>query len=180
MAVINIIPIAGSRTANQDKDGKVSYSASFSLLTNNQSDSPNFVGFNQPFFVGEIYDGYPIQSVAIAETSDPCQWTITVNYGEGENPDENPLSEPWVYSVSYEQHEVPIDYDISGRPILNTAGDPFQEALFIDDARPTLTASKNFGYFPWNIANQYCNTVNRDSVFGAGPGTLKFERLTAR
>ena len=181
MAITDIISIPGSRSASQDSEGGVSYSVSLSILTDDQTDSPNFIGSNQPYTVGEIYDGWPITSIEIDETDDPCQWTMTLAYGsvDGEE-EENPLDEPWIYSVNYEQHQTPVDYDIHQRPILNTAGDLFSEYMMADSARPTLTGNKNFASFPWSVANQFCNTINRDSVFGAPPETLKFERLSGQ
>lgn len=181
MAIINIIPIPGSRSASSDKDRRVEYSASFSILTSNQFDSPNYVGFNQPFSIGEIYDGWPISNINIDETDDPCQWTMTITYGSDDTEqDPNPLNEPWVYSVNYDSEQVAVQRDVHNRPILNTAGDFFDSVMEIDQAAPTLTARRNFPSFPWNIANQYTNTINRDSVFGASPKTLKFMRLSGQ
>lgn len=180
MPLVSFEPIPGSRKASGNKDNQ-SFTRIYTLQTSDAAEPPELVATYLPWSVGDFINGWAITNIAIDESSlDGCQWEVTVDYGTSEASDPNPLNEPWTYAVSYESHQVPIDYDIHQRPILNTAGDLFAEYMMRDDSRPVLTASRNFPSFPFNVANQYANTINRDSVFGADPRTLKFERITGQ
>ncbi len=178
-SIISIAPIPGNRSASQDKDGNVVYSASYSILTDDDATSELYVANHCGFNVGSSYNGMPIQSINIEESSDPRQWTLSLTYGKiKQESDPDPRNQPAVLSVSYENHQRPIDYDATGKPIVNTCGDAFSDYTMVDEARPVLTFKKNMSDFPWTVANTYSNKVNRDTIYGCEPGTLKFERVS--
>lgn len=179
--ILGIEPIQGSRSAKRNKSGEVVYSASFVVTTANDTVSEVAVGswVNNQF--GDYYLGFPIQSLDCQESNEARQWIVSVTYGKTkQNLEADPRNEPAVLSVSYENHQIPIDFDVTGKPIVNTAGDPFADFTMTDQARPVLTWEKNLPDFPWTVANTYANKINRDTIFGAEPGTLKFEKPTAK
>ena len=176
-AGIEITPIPGSRSASQTIDGKITFTASYQMLCNKEY-SPSYVSSHQPFNVGDIVDNWPVTSVSIKETDEPTRWIIDLTYGHIDmDQDVNPLNRPWEYSIRYENHQVPVEKDIKNKPIVNTAQEVFQELVMVDQARPVLTAKRNFLDFPWGICNKYSNTLNRDTFFGAAPETLKIDRI---
>ncbi len=49
--------------------------------------------------------------------------------------------------------------------MVNSANDPFLEALSVEQARPTLTITRNLPYSAGALVN-YVNTVNYDAFAG--------------
>jgi hypothetical protein len=66
-----------------------------------------------------------------------------------------------------------VSQDRDDKPILNTAGDRYDEPIEIIDTFPTLSISKNKNSFSVTQAFDYNNSVNSDTFKGAAPGTLR-------
>jgi len=81
-------------------------------------------------------------------------------------------------SWSFEEHSRYVGQDRDDKPILNTAGDRYEDPVEIVDCFPTLTISKNKASFDVSDAYLYNNAVNSDTFRGAEPGTLRV-KITA-
>jgi hypothetical protein len=71
-----------------------------------------------------------------------------------------------------------IELDVNGDPILNSAGEWFDEPIEIDDSRPVLTvtrveATDNWAYLSIN----FHDCVNSDAFFIAGPRQAKLRAI---
>ena len=179
-AIINSGIVIGSRTATAGEDGRASYSVQKFYECDTYNISPVDMGLLIGMNTGDLYDGKIIKNLSLAEGTDQNMWILTITYGDNAltDPGTNPLDEPWDFQISFGQSEVPIDFDSAGRGILNTAGDPFAEFLMVQRSYPVLTATKNFAELPYDLINQYADTINRDQFRNAAPGTLKIERFT--
>lgn len=121
-------------------------------------------------------------------------WRITVTYGppaDGEPKPANPLQEAESIDYGGETWERIIDQDVDGNAIVNTAGDPFDPPLTVEDYRPTFTVTRNEPvynplsadpYKGFNPAAEYDlrGTLNDDVFYGFPIGTVKFGIPTAR
>lgn len=74
-------------------------------------------------------------------------WTVTVQYGGVDplehSPDGNPLNLPLKFRFDGTTEEVPAVTDVSGNPIVNSAGDPYDPPLMRKVMRGTLTITRN-------------------------------------
>lgn len=110
-----------------------------------------------------------------------CTWASPEPGDSGsEPPDENPLLRPVQYSLEWSAFTKVISKDIDGEPLLNSAGDLF-ENVEIDSADPVLVCVKNM--FPLEdiiaLAIAYRNAVNEEEFFGAPPRTCKMEAISS-
>jgi hypothetical protein len=67
----------------------------------------------------------------------------------------------------------PIDRDIDGNPIVNSAGDPFQSTPSRDYTTIFLTYSRNEPFFSVQTALTYGNKVNSERIYIAGAGWVE-------
>lgn len=114
--------------------------------------------------------------------SDGVEYKVTVEYGPFDlvRDVENPLDAPPEVSWTFAQFERPVDQDVNGNPIVNTAGDPFDPPLMRDDSRPVLEIVRNEPSFDPNLAKGYKDRVNTDVFFDQAPGTVKVANITGR
>jgi hypothetical protein len=81
-------------------------------------------------------------------------------------------------SWSFEEHSRYVTQDFLGDPILNSAGDRYEDPIEMVDVFPTLTISKNKASFDPAQAYLYNNATNGDTFRGADPFTLRV-KITA-
>ncbi len=161
-----------SRSGKITKES-LSYSVTYNVETDDKSDSPVDIAADFTYSVGDSFEGYPVTDIAITESQeDGFSWDVAITYG-GENTD-NPLDEPASYSISYSPTEVPVDFDINGDAILNSAGDPFNEICFSEEFRPVISVTKNFATYPAGLAENADRTVNSAAFLGFAAGTVRF------
>lgn len=88
----------------------------------------------------------------------------------GGNPFESPASYSWAQITETEN----VEEDVNGNPIVNSAGDPFDQPPTITDRYWQLTVTRNEPYFNLAQAVTYQNKVNSDTVYlqGVGAGKL--------
>lgn len=112
----------------------------------------------------------------ISRTKGPFDYDVTVEYGwpetslsEGE-PYGNPLEQEPEVSWSFETSDEPIDRDIYGKPITNSAGHSFDPPITRRVSDLVLHYKRNqAGYNPIFAAN-YIDHVNSDNFLGFSPG----------
>ncbi len=92
--------------------------------------------------------------------------------GGGEDPLAAPRQESWDFGSTQE----PVDRDIHGAAILNTAGDPPSQQPTRDVDQIFLNITRNEATFSPAAAMALVNAVNGDTFRGAPPGTVKCRR----
>lgn len=118
----------------------------------------------------------------------PFLYEVTVNYtvaandqqiSEETNPFGNPLDqEPevsWGFAMSNEQ----IDRDINGKPILNSANQPFDPPITKDKYDLVLRIVRNEESYDRFLAAEYIGAVNNDDFYGYPANTVKCIRFDA-
>ena len=109
-------------------------------------------------------NGHYCRSVKVRQASGaPRHWTIDAEYSsaptrDGDN-EENPLLRPAKITWRTNQYRQAIDKDITGKAILNSAGDYFDPPVEVDVAYWTFTVKKNVADVPTYILD-YENAVN--------------------
>lgn len=124
----------------------------------------------------------PLLSIsADMETMDGTKWKVTGNYAfpDAGETSENPLNAPPQINWDQTQYTKLTDRDIEGNAVVNSAGDPYQDAQEIDDPRPVLNITRNIQNFSPALAYQYRNAINADPFQGAGPGEVKVMAIKA-
>jgi hypothetical protein len=178
-------------------DGR-KYTRVFRVITNNQYDGPNVaiqaVGISR----GDQYtplgsdanlevdtNAYCNTISAVQEDGDSLGWIVTAEYGPysalwaGGGPDQNPLLQPIDVSWSQRTQEVAADVDVYGKPIVNTAGDPYDPPVMKDLIIRVLTVVRNEAAFNLSLVQQYADTqaINSDAFAGYAPLFAKVESI---
>lgn len=153
------------RSATNEK-GMRRYSRAFLLETTSQSDGPYAVGSDAS--LPRIGSLHPEDSNAWCvnlrvENSKPWKgWTVTAEYTSEREITEDPTSEPAAITWTSEQFQRPVVFDNNGHAVVNSAGDPFDPPIMMDDSRRVVTISKNLAVVPvWILT--YQDAVNSDA-----------------
>jgi hypothetical protein len=117
-----------------------------------------------------------------AMTSGNIQWTVAVDY----SPYDTSLfaSDPslWPIKVQFggERTDRVLYFDWFGNPITNSAGDPFNPPIVIDDSRSTLIVTRNelVHSFDLTLAEMYRDSINQYTWNGFSPNTVKCGIIT--
>jgi hypothetical protein len=118
---------------------------------------------------------------ASVSSEDGLTWTAEVDYGPYEpETAESPLDEPEDVSWDQVTFEIPVDYDANGTAILNSAGDPYDPPVMIEDDRPVLTIVRNELEYNSDLSDLYRGSVNASAFFGKAPGTVKCMPMRAQ
>ena len=129
-----------------------------------------------------LYEDDPgayVESVESAMDTDPehgaVDWIVTVNYGFLVPFDINPSLWPIKVSFGGERTEKATSKDKSGGPIVNSAGDPFDPPIVIDDSRSTMTVTRNelVSAFDLTLAESYRDKINNEIWNGFDALTVK-------
>lgn len=133
--------------------------------------------------IGASYGSDPLAFLidfAEQQTSeDGLTWEVTVSYGKLEIEEPDPTERDIDVSWNFTQFQRSLERDVNGKPIRNSANDPFGEALVRDDSRPVLTISRNESSFSPALAWFYRDATNADTFWGAPRGTCKVSNISA-
>lgn len=188
MSVTNITEQFGSGSGSISNKGESSYSRTFLVHCSSAYDRPSTCFYSLSLLGVTHGSPYPDDSTAVcnglsAQYIQKSQyiWAITANYGPPTQEEDNPIKERVKYSYNFAQFKELIDEDIFDTPILNSAGDPYEDAIERDDSRSVMTVKINLSanVFSWATANLYRDKVNAQSWKGAKPGTVKMAGITA-
>lgn len=135
-----------------------------------QTTGAPFPQLNQPSTT--VDPRYFVQSISAPRFDGPHYAEVAISYrlgkGSGEQEEEDPLSVPLKYRVRNGVSGEVTDADVNGKPLLNTAGDPFSgtvstslSALYVDVVRNESTYDLQQAY---NITNK----INSDNFALAG------------
>jgi hypothetical protein len=141
----------------------------------------------------DIADFYPSDVGALCNHIDPVQrakpesmvWDITVSYSsETQDPSkecQNPLDCPAEISIDSQQFQRPVDFDISGNPLLASNDEPFDPAPQMDDSRIIIVIEKNVASLDYfDDVAPFKDAINTDSFMGYDPYTLKIYKIAGK
>lgn len=162
MTVTFIDEDAGARTATNSR-GVRTYTRAFRFETSLQSEDAWDVGShpNAPI-IGEAFrDAWCISSTPAC--TDPWKgWTITAEYSSAIEMNVDPTQDAMQIRVYTEQFQKPAVFDKNGNKIVNSAGDPFDPPLMMDDSRRVISLVRNVPTYPsWVLS--YQDAVNSDA-----------------
>ena len=161
------------------------YTRSFKLKTSLQTERAYHVGSHVSLpAVGEVHpdDGMAWCLSLSVDPSDPWRgWTVTAEYSTERELAENPTGDPAVITWSSEQFQKAAIVNVAGEAIVNSAGDPFDPPLMIDDSRPNVSVSKNVLVVPaWVLTYQDAVNVASFVIDGitVAAGLAKIQSIT--
>lgn len=178
MTVTYLGEIPEARKA-QNLRGVRTYSRAFHFSTSQDSEDAWDVGSHPdaPVIGSTFRDAWCISSTPQC-VSGRFAWRIDAEYSSEHEVTEDPTAEPARITVSTEQFQKPFVIDKFGNKVNNSAGDPFDPSVPIDDSRRIISVSKNLAAHPSWILD-YQDTVNSDSftvrgiTYAAGKGKLQ-------
>lgn len=126
------------------------------------------------------------------QTDCPDKWVVRVRYTTLPNPsDVNPLlrEAQIAWDVSLIQIAAQTGTYLPGagldgneetnKPVVNSAGDPYDPPVMIDEPRIVLRVTKNLERFPREQLRTHVNHVNKDAWYGFPVGTVKLNGIAA-
>lgn len=103
-----------------------------------------------------------VKTVTISNYAPFAGWKAVVTYSNEREIRDNPLDEPARISWDGEEFQKPAVKDKNGDAILNSAGDPYDPPVMVDDTRIAATITKNVASVPeWWLS--YKDAVNSDA-----------------
>lgn len=115
---------------------------------------------------------YYVQRVSAPRFDGPRAAEVAISYrlgkGSGEQEEEDPLSVPLRYRVRNGVSGEPTDSDVNGKPLVNSAGDPFSGTVNTNISALYIDVVRNEGAYDLNRAYQFTNTINGDGFVLAG------------
>jgi hypothetical protein len=103
------------------------------------------------------------------EDGDGFGWLVSVDYSwyspndVGGGPEQNPLLMPIDVSWEYRDNEYVVLADINNKPLLNSAGDPYDPPFTINLPTQIMTVVRNEATYDAGLAYVYRNSINSDS-----------------
>jgi len=202
VAVTYVKPEWGTLKAHTDSRGVTTFTVRYLVLTDSLTDDQVAVG-SSPFlprlftrFVppsGAVdTSGAYLQSLDPEQSSEsPFIWYVTAfwsserepNRGAADsqdsqkNPDPDPTKWAKRRNWSLQKFTKPLEFDILGFPVHNTAGDPID--IEVEEARPRLVISRNEPYFDPDKIITYKDKLNLDPFYGAFPYCVKCDSISA-
>lgn len=180
------ITYLGENHAQATNDrGSRSYTRTFKLQTSAKTETAFDVGSHASLpVIGEVHpdDSNAFCVTLTPEPTDPWKgWTVTAQYSDARTLNEDPTDDAAVISWGSEQFQRPAVFDRNGDFIVNSAGDPFDPPLMMDDSRRVVTVQKNLAVVPTWILD-YQDAVNSDSFTIDGvtiaAGVAKMQSVT--
>ncbi len=190
MSIVSFVPMmdAGARSANLNVGTGKAYSQKFRIITDNQNDGQATIIAQLGYYYGQKYIvGYPgggVDSDLFAYLTaihldsvgeDGIEWEATFEYSwydattVGGGKEQNPLDMPIEVNWGWRDYEMVIDVDVDGVPVLNTAFDPYDPPVLINDPRRTMTVVRNEATISMGLIDQYKNAINTDAWAGVNP-----------
>ncbi|QDV23426.1 hypothetical protein [Aureliella helgolandensis] len=177
-----------SVTGGEDAKGP-HYTIVYAITTDDAADGPGKARDYSGWSYGDSYTwGNESDSRAVAIRiqeqpvgSSKLDWQVTVEFGDpGLQRPDNPLAEPPTVEWGYEDRQFETVYDVNGDPILNAAGDRYDEIVYADDFRRKLTITRNEASFDRTTADALGNRLNVAAWRGYAAKTVKLKPIIAR
>lgn len=201
MAVVSVKELHQKRRSSI-RDGKVSHTRVWLVITDDIRDgtaaaltaNANFVDM-VPVYGAPLYDDNPFGPRVTSLEAQPIQESglhfevqaeYTIPDPSDDQNDTNPLDRPAEIQWSPSETTEPYFVDESDppRPVVNAAGEPFEQFLEREAGELTITITRNEETFNAAVADTFSHTVNAAAVTIDGtefaPGTLKLSPIQAQ
>ena len=180
MSVIEVKEIHQQRRGQIDKFLNRTYYRAYRVLCDTTSDDAAIIyAQGQAKGLPVMWQQHPNDSSAYvtemapqAEGEDGKEHIVLVTYTTAVQ-ELNPLLMPPIGSWSTQEIPVPIDYDVFGDAILNTAEDAYDPAIEIPFPMPRLSVSRNELISP-SVWNLMAGSINLDIFQGFPPNACRF------
>lgn len=189
MSVIEVSEVY-QRSGTQNQDWKRTYSRQWQVITNNHADGPVTVRESVPVRIGNVFEcgndvdlgAYCTSINASCTAVDGLQWEVTAEYGpyDANVAPANPVERPIEISWGFDQFQRVAERDANDDPIVNSAGEPFDPPVMIDDSRSVLTITRNESTYNDELAADFKDSINLDVFWGKAPGTVKVMMISAQ
>lgn len=209
MSILSVTEVAGRRITVDARWGRQA-SRRFRVKLSNQNEGPSYAlfaaGLPRPgaFYLTDDEFDFGLRALEATveqDTADPDIFWVTVPYsshgpdpanqtqgggGGGQPPNDNPTDTPphwqWgkVHDTKVLYTEPNADPNIVGRPIVNSAGQPFAPRPAKDASRLSLTYTRNERSFDATNMASYWDTTNDDPFLGFGSRMAKCGSITAQ
>lgn len=174
------------RRATHKADGPTTYTRVFLVVTDDPLDGAQLV--RQATGVPSIGDLYVTETesddtcVCVSvdpnqDGEDPRKWTVTCEYTDETK--ENPVDEPARKTWGSTARRVPLERDLDGDPIVNSANEPFDPPPEDEEYDLTLTITRNEATFDPLTIRAYQNKVNDAEFFDFPAGEVKCNEIVA-
>ncbi len=192
MAVTSVEELKMPRRGTANGQWQRSYTRTYRVQTDSARTGPLEVRLALPVTIGSLYstgtgpgtefdNGAFCNEITIeCETEDGISWLATIGYGPWDpnaHP-QNPLNEIPKISWQTQKFKRPVDVDINGDIVANSAGDPFDPTVEVDDNREILVITRNESQFDESLADQYRDTINSAPFFGFDALCVKCANIT--
>lgn len=165
--------------------GSRTYTRTFRLTTSAKTETAYDVGSHASLpVIGEVHpdDSNAFCTTLTPDPTDPWRgWTVTAQYSDARTLAEDPTDDSAIITWGSEQFQKPVVFDRNGNFVVNSAGDPFDPPLMVDDSRRVVTVQKNLAVVPTWILD-YQDAVNSDSFtvdgYLVGAGLAKMQSVT--
>lgn len=110
------------------------------------------------------------------QVQDNLHWLVTASYGSNvdeSEQEENPLLRPTEIEFDSEQFQRPAEKDIEGEPILNSAGEQYEQPVEMDDSRPVFVFTRNEARPNYRLWASYRDAVKFGFLHGAAAQHLQ-------
>lgn len=204
MPSITVIESFGNRSAEGDELGQRTRSREWKVITTDATLGVDEVLAAIPVRRGEIWIspygshdvGCTCRSIEVKERESPYDWLVVAKFSSkpltsagGQNspnsqtPDqtqqENPLLRPVELRYGSVKERKPLVADRDDTAVLNSAGDPFDPPIEIEEVRETITLTWNTTTWVPGTIRRYANHINGTEWHGIPEGQAKCTDLTA-
>lgn len=196
MGIVSCIRDRGNRAGQINNLWQREFDVGFVIVTDNVNVGPiavrTAVGMTGSWYTNgllstdpnyEFDSGSFVQSISVKEDGDSgVQWKATVHYGPLDTSQFGSDPTLWPIKVSFggERTEKVIYFDNAGNRICNSALDPFDPPITIDDSRVLLNITRNerVSTFGISIPSTYNDTTNNATWNGFPAYACKFGTIT--
>lgn len=179
-------------SGGEDKDGPT-YELVYAITVDDPNEGPFTVRSYAGWAYGQSYaNGAEADALAICTSisekpisTSRVDWTVSVKFttqnSENNNSEdsENPLTDPIQVEWGYEDRQIAVERDVAGNWICNSAKDRYDEVIYADDFRRTLTIVRNEAAFPKTLADSLSNKLNAATWNGYAAKTVKLKPITS-
>jgi hypothetical protein len=106
-------------------------------------------------------------------------WDVEVTYSRKGETVENPLDRPAKVYYDMDQYDVPLERDLDGNAVLNSAEQPFDPPVLKEDNRLIIRIEKNLATFDSTVAELFENAVNSATFLGFATNSLRITKISA-
>lgn len=183
MSIVSCEKSDQGRDARIGTDGLLEITESYIVVTDNALDDGPFI-LRAPCLPlrGETH---PVLQTVYAQERECRQrpdsqfvWDVLVFFRETLFVFDNPLLDPPRIQYGTVRTREPYTVDVTGIPMANSAGQPFDPPPMRDVTRPTMTYTRNEPNYILGEFTPFYDGVNEGWFFGAAPGQAKIMNIT--